>query len=248
MKFVTHPLILTWLCTVALKAAVLFFLFRRGIVRTYPGLSLYLAGTIALSLFRLYCGIQSKTGYHDAYVQTQWISLLLYGVLVLDAYWAMARRYPRVLAFASAMAGAYGTLAAGAAWLLAGFGVPYWADSVANAVATSRNVTLAGTLFLILARWWWFSSASGVARNVHRYVNGTILLLAGQWCVAVLFRLLGATSANINYAMYVITAAALIHWIRMDGGGEEWRRAPAPENDPRQSLEELIRRSREMYD
>lgn len=247
MKFVTHPLIAAWLYTVALKAAVLFVLARRGIVRTYPGLSSYLAGTIALSLFRLYSGLQSRTGYYDAYVQTQWISLLLYSVLVLDAYWTMARRYPRVLPFASAMAGAYGALAAGAAWLVSGLGVPQWADSVANVVATSRNVTLAGTLFLVLARWWWFSSASGAARNVHRYVDGTILLLAGQWLVAALFRLLGTPSANLNYAMYAITAAALVQWIRMDGRGEDWHLAPAPTTDPRPSLDDLMRRGRQLF-
>lgn len=181
MRFITHPLILAWLFTVCVKIVVLWVLLRRGILTKYAGLAVYLAGTVALSVHRLACGLQSRTGYYDAYIATQWISLLLYGVLVLDAYRAMASRFPRVLPFASAMAGAYGTLAAGAAWLLAGYGVPQWADSVASVIATSRNVTLSGTVFLTLSRWWWFTSPHGTAPNVQRYVNGALLLLAGQW-------------------------------------------------------------------
>ena len=247
MKFLSHPLIFTWLLTVMMKIAVLALLSRRGIVRKYPGLGLYLAGTVALSLYRLYGGLSSRTGYYDAYIATQWVQLLLYGVLVLDAYWAMARRFPRVLAFASAMAGAYGTLAAGAAWLLAGMHVPHWADNIASVIATSRNVTLTGTLFLMLARWWWFSSASGACANVRRYVDGAILLLAGQWLVALLFRILGPVAGNINYAMYAVTTAALIVWGTLHAGGESWQLAPAPTKDPRGSLEDLIRRGRDLF-
>jgi len=223
VKFITHPQVLLIIAGIACKMLAAFVLWRRGLLLEYAGLGLYLAGGASCSAYLVTRGTLSPTGYHDAWIATRWVPVLLISILVVDCHYLMAKHFRNVAVFAAGMLLAFAVLSALATWSVSPIGLADWIEAVVAPLKVVRNHAFFSAALLGLCRWWWFSSPSTRLKpNVYLLVNVTLAMLVYEWLCLLAMRSFGRTSEWPNYFLAVVPFATSLAWSRMSTAGERW--------------------------
>jgi len=230
MKFLTHPLIMLMMLGIIAKMAVAGALCRRRLAVKYPAVMLYLVGGVLRSSWLIWCGMQSPTGYHDAWIAMQWVPIILTSLLIVDLHMEMARHFRNVRLFALTSVLAYMAVAWGVAAMVAPIGQRIWPEPVGAAIAVQRHFTLGGLLILWLSRHYWHASpTTELRRNVRLLVESLVIALIVEWLALVVIRgmPIGKLVWMAEYAIAALPTALSAVWWTLKPSGEQWTR-PAP--------------------
>jgi hypothetical protein len=230
VKFISHPLIVLMLLGILAKLLVGCTLFCRCLAVKYPGVLVYLLGGALRSSWLIWCGVHSPTGYHDAWIATQWVPIILLAVLLVQCHWSMAGHFRNVRWFALISLGAYLSLSLMAVGIMNFIPMRQWAADAAWPIQLSGHVTFAGMIVLALARHYWYDSpTTQLCRNVRLLVDSLFIALAVEWLAVVVIRglPLGRLVWVAEYAIAAVPVALSAVWWTLRPSGEQWMR-PEP--------------------
>ena len=230
MKFLTHPLILLMLLGILARLLVAVALVKRRLAGKYLGVMAYLVGGALRSSWLIWCGVQSPTGYHDAWIATQAMPIILTTLLIGECHFYMARHFRNTSLFAVLSVMAYAVVSWMVVVMASPAGLRTWPEPAGIAIALQRNYTLGGMLVLWLCRHYWYSSpTTELRRNVRLIVDSLFLALAVEWLALVVIRGLpiGTLVWIAEYAIAAVPVALSAVWWTLRPSGEQWMR-PGP--------------------
>lgn len=230
MKFLTHPLIILMLCGILARLLVAGALARRGLAKKYPAVMVYLVVGALRSSWLIWCGVHSPTGYHDAWISTQWVPIILTTLLIWDFHCLMALHFRNAQGFALVSISIYYSIGCGVAFATSDIGMRAWPELAGSAIATMRHYTLGGLLVLALSRHYWYASpTTELRRNVRLLVDSLFLALAVEWLALVVIRgmPIGRLVWVAEYAIAAVPTALAVAWWHLRPSGEEWTRPEA---------------------
>lgn len=248
MRLITHPIIILMLVGILARLAVAGAIARRGLAGKYPAVMLYLVAGAARSSWLIWCGVHSPTGYHDAWISTQALPIILTTLLVWQLHWIMAEHFRGVRRFAAVLVAVYFGIGVGVAILTAGLGQPPWNAQAAAPIAIQRHFMLGALLVLALSRHYWYASpTTELRRNVRLLVDSLFLALAVEWLALVVIRGLpiGTLVWVAEYAIAAVPVALAVAWWHLRPSGEAWTRPEAILAGSTAAADAEIRRIRE---
>lgn len=210
---------------IAIKLVCAAVLWRAGRATVYPYATTFLVGKALRSCYLLWCGFHSKTGYYDAWQQSEWLSNLLWALLALEVFLAMARHFPLTeatfgyLAILSGVGLGLGVLTRSGGKFAGPVGVELGKSWVAL-FACLFVVTTGGLLYRFFADF-------KLRRNVVVFVPVAGLLILTQLVVHERIRRTGRASAAEQSVIVGATALAAVIWAwRMNRRGDDFTLPP----------------------
>jgi hypothetical protein len=212
-----------WFAVVILcEIFVLAVLVRRELALQHPGVSLWLVASIVVNLTRLWAGLNSRTGYYEAFHKTQWIVEVAAVLLVVGVFLKCLWHFSSPVFLGMITVAALGGVSAAFAFQLAGEAVAgNWDVASGTTLARMGNFMLGSAVFQLLARSFFARRRHRcLSPNAKRAIDASTLLAAGTWANYVI-ALGGAPTRLVNALEIGLPMVCLILLLRMNGRGED---------------------------
>ncbi len=200
----------------------LIVLVRRELALKHPGVAVWLVASIVVNLFRLWAGLNSRTGYYEAFHKTQWIVEVSVVILVVGVFLKCLWHFGSPVFLGMITVAALGGVSAAFAFQLAGDVVAgNWDVASGSTLARMGNFMLGSGVFQLLARTFFARRQHRcMSPNAKRAIDASTLLAAGTWANYVI-ALGGAPTRLVNSLEIGLPMACLLLFFRMNARGED---------------------------
>lgn len=213
------PLGCLWIASGILGICAAVAVARRGLATKYPGLLVYLVGSVARSAYLFYRA-DDGYGYRDAWLQTQWLSIGLWLILALDAGAALVRQVQINPGVAARLAGGAAIVAATSATVLWGYVDAPWGNVAATTFTQAALAAFVCALALIGVSVYTRSFGMRFGSNLRVFIAVVCGVLSAK---ALSFAWIRWSAGNVMEAQYLLVggeAAARCLWL---WGMRRWR-------------------------
>lgn len=248
LAFLAHPIILAMIAAMIARGVCVAILWRRGLASRYPGLIAFLALGLLRSLWLLHGGLTSQTGYYERWMSTQWLPVMLYAGLTMDAFRLMASHFRAFKIPGLILGCVFFTVSALLAFSVSGVAVARWAEPASRWIFLMRQYSLFCLIALGISSLVFDSMAGSVRMrsNVRAFVRISMLYFACEAVGSGLNRAMGRVEIGNTLIVAAAIIASALWATRLRPEGERYTPLPVPSLDELDMLQAIDRRALEV--